>query len=261
MTVIERLRLLLAVHSSYISGVVSCRRWEDPVRSSCRLCVTRPLNSTLSIHGDLALPNLSPSLSRLRRLAVAALVSLFAVVSPASALTADEQAALERASQYVNGLSAITGRFTQTGPDGRQIGGTYYIERPGKIRFDYDKPSTLQIIGDGRFVAVRNIKKNTHDSYPLGRTPLRFLVSPDVNLARDAQVLGVFEDSDRTTLVLADSQSGDGRLSLTFNGPDFQLQQWTVTDAQGLDTTVVLNSMEAGTGLPDKLFRIPRIQN
>ena len=209
------------------------------------------------------MPTLSP-LARLRRLALAAaglvMVGL-AAASPAAALTADEQSALDRASAYVNSLAAITGRFTQIGPDGRQIGGTYYIERPGKIRFDYDDPSTLQIIGDGRFVAVRNTKKNTHDSYPLGRTPLRFLVSPDVNLARDAQVLSVYTDPARTTLVLADSKSGDGRLSLTFDEPDFQLKQWTVTDAQGLDTTVVLNSMQSGSGLADRLFRIPRIQN
>ena len=209
------------------------------------------------------MPNLS---LRFAHRVAAALFSVAALMSvlisvPAAAQTAEEQAALQRASQYINGLSAITGRFTQTGPDGRQVGGTYYLERPGKIRFDYDKPSTLQVVGDGRFVAVRNTRKNTHDSYPLGRTPLRFLVSPDVNLARDAQVLSIFTDATRTTLVMADSKSGDGRLSLTFREPDFQLSQWTVTDAQGLDTTVVLNSMEVGTGLPDRLFRIPRIQN
>lgn len=210
------------------------------------------------------MPNLSLRFAHLRRFALAALLGLSAAVAaatPAAALTAEEQAALGRASQYVNGLSAITGRFTQTGPDGRRIGGTYYIERPGKIRFDYDDPSTLQIIGDGRFVAVRNTSKNTHDSYPLGRTPLRYLVSPNVDLARDAQVLGVYTDPARTTLVLADSQSGQGRLSLTFDEPEFQLKQWTVTDAQGLDTTVVLESMQSGDGLPDRLFNIPRIQN
>lgn len=191
-----------------------------------------------------------------------ALVVGAALAAPALALTADEQAAVQRASQYVNGISAITGRFTQIGPDGRRVGGTYYIERPGKIRFDYDDPSTLQIIGDGRFVAVRNTSKNTHDSYPLGRTPLRFLVSPNVDLARDAQVLSVFADPARTTLVLADRQSGEGRLSLTFDGGEsLRLKQWTVTDAQGLDTTVVLESLQAGDGLPDRLFRIPRIQN
>ncbi len=222
-----------------------------------------PTNHHFALHGDLALPIPRFLARSLRGLATAfAIIAASLVVMPtAHALTADEQAAVQRASQYVNGIKAITGRFTQTGPDGQRVGGTYYLERPGKIRFDYDDPSTLQIIGDGRFVAVRNKRKNTHDSYPLGRTPLRFLVSGNVDLARDAQVLGVYADPARTTVVLADTKSGDGRLSLTFDGPDFQLKQWTVTDAQGLDTTVVLDSMQSGDGLPDRLFRIPRIKN
>lgn len=206
---------------------------------------------------------MSFSLFRPIRLVAAAVIGLHVfAAAPASALTDAERAAVQRASGYINGLVAVTGRFTQTGPDGRRVGGTYYLERPGKIRFDYDDPSTLQIIGDGRFVAVRNKKKNTHDSYPLGRTPLRFIVSPNVDLARDAQVLSVYADPARTTLVLADTKSGEGRLSLTFDGgADYRLKQWTVTDAQGLDTTVVLDSMTAGDGLPDRLFKIPRIKN
>lgn len=195
-------------------------------------------------------------LTRLSAVAASLALSL-AVAAPAAALTAEERATVFKASTYINAIQAMQGRFTQIGPDGRRVVGNYYIERPGKVRFDYDEPSDLRVIADGRIVAVRDTSNGKQEIYPLDRTPLRFLVN-QVDLVNDVQVLGVYADPGRTTLVVADPKSGDGRLSLTFDGPDFTLKQWTVTDAQGLDTTVVLDSMQSGSGLPDRLFKVQR---
>src|SRR5690606_13900528 len=63
---------------------------------------------------------------------------------------------VERANAYFTGLGTLVADFTQVGGDGRRMVGTLYLQRPGKIRFEYDPPSTLEVISDGTSVAVRD---------------------------------------------------------------------------------------------------------
>jgi outer membrane lipoprotein-sorting protein len=165
---------------------------------------------------------------------------------------------VERANAYFTNLSTLVADFTQVGGDGRRQGGTLYLQRPGKVRFEYDPPATLQVIADGRSVAVRDRKLATQDLYSISQTPLKFLLRERVNLGQDIRITGIINDGDSVRINLEDSSTlgGTSRIALYFDSQVESLNQWRIVDAQGFQTVVVLGRIERGRRIDQDLFKI-----
>ena len=164
----------------------------------------------------------------------------------------------DRVSTYLSNIRTLQGDFVQVGPDGGKSEGEFFIQKPGKVRFDYNPPSPVELIADGSSVVVRDRKLATQDLYPLSQTPLRFLLSDQLDLMRDTNVVGVYADDVFVTVVIEERQiiAGTHRLMMMFGAKDMQLKQWTVTDPQGYDTTIAVYNLDT-TKRPDpNLFRI-----
>jgi outer membrane lipoprotein-sorting protein len=176
----------------------------------------------------------------------------------ATALDGDRRALVSRLSDYLSGIQTLVGDFVQVGPDGQRTRGQFYIQKPGRVRFAYDPPSPIDIIADGQSVAVRDRKLATQDLYPLSQTPLRFLLSPQIDLLRDTNIVGVYSDNTFATVVIEETHPlvGTNRLMLMFDAKDLQLKQWIITDPQGYDTTVAIYNLDAGKRPDPALFRI-----
>lgn len=171
---------------------------------------------------------------------------------------AAQKAQAAKVSSYLSSLSTLVGNFVQVGPDGSRTKGDFYIQKPGKVRFEYDEPSPIAIIADGSSVAVRDRKLATQDIYPLSQTPLRYLLSDRIDLLRDTNVVSVTADDLFISVVIEEKQVlvGTSRLMLMIGAKDNQLKQWTVTDPQGYDTTVAVYNLDA-TKRPDPgMFKI-----
>ena len=191
-----------------------------------------------------------------RRVFVAGAATLFLppFLSPALAAAGNESA--QRIADHFAAVKTITGEFVQFGPKGEQTGGTFYIERPGKIRFNYEKPSPIRVIADGKSVVVNNKKLDTWDIYPLDKTPLKLLLSEKIDMNSE-RVKSVKEESDLTTIVMGDkSVFGNSKITMMFDPASFELKQWTITDAQGLDTTVMIFNTKTGVKFDTDLFEI-----
>lgn len=153
------------------------------------------------------------------------------------------------------GVKTMTGEFVQFGPKGDQTGGKFYIERPGKIRFNYDK-SPITVISDGESVVVNNKKLDTWDLYPLSKTPLKMLLSDHVDLS-GGRLRGLKNEPDAMTMVLGDkSVFADATISLMFDPANAELKQWTITDAQRQDTTVMIFNVQKDVRFADNMFKI-----
>ncbi|MFL5206000.1 MAG: outer-membrane lipoprotein carrier protein LolA [Microvirga sp.] len=165
---------------------------------------------------------------------------------------------VERANAYFTNLITLVADFTQVGGDGRRQGGTLYLQRPGKVRFEYDPPATLQVIADGRSVAVRDRKLATQDLYSISQTPLKFLLRERVNLGQDIRITGIINDGDSVRINLEDSSTlgGTSRIALYFDSQVESLNQWRIVDAQGFQTVVVLGRIERGRRIDQDLFKI-----
>jgi outer membrane lipoprotein-sorting protein len=170
----------------------------------------------------------------------------------ATAFDAKQRGLLDRVSIYLSSVQTMVGNFVQIGPDGGRTEGTFYIQKPGRVRFNYNPPSPIDIIADGSSVVVRDRKLATQDLYPLSQTPLRYLLADRIDLQHDTDVVSVTADDTFTTVVIEEKELmiGTSRLMLMFDAKDLTLKQWTVTDPQGFDTTVAVYNLDS-TKKPD----------
>ncbi|MCB4805693.1 outer membrane lipoprotein-sorting protein [Methylobacterium brachiatum] len=185
-----------------------------------------------------------------------------AAVGGPAALAASEPAdaatVLAQANAYFNGMNTLTGNFMQIGADGRRIGGKLTLAKPGRLRFDYDQPSPLEVVADGTSVAVRDRKLATQDLYFIAQTPLKFLLREKIDLARDLTVTDVTNDPGGVRISLEDRATlgGTSKIQLFFDAEMKTLSQWRITDPQGYITTVQLSNLQKPKSVDAGLFFI-----
>jgi outer membrane lipoprotein-sorting protein len=189
--------------------------------------------------------------------------AIFGKSGEATAFDARQRGLADRVSAYLSNVRQLRGNFVQVGPDGGKSEGEFFLQKPGKIRFDYNPPSPIELIADGSSVVVRDRKLATQDLYPLSQTPLRFLLADRIDLMRDTNLIGVYADDVFVTVVIEERQiiAGTHRLMLMFGAQDYQLRQWTVTDPQGLDTTVAVYNLDTKQQPDPNMFRIDYTRN
>ena len=184
-------------------------------------------------------------------------VTLTGTASPAAASSATAQ----KIADHFSSVKSMTGEFVQFGPKGEQTGGKFFMERPGKIRFNYEQPSSFRVVSDGESVVILNRKMNTSDLYPLSKTPLKLLLDERIDVSGD-RVRKVIEDDDLTTIVMSDKQVfGNAEITMMFDPTTFELRQWTIKDAQGKDTTVMIYNVQQGVRFAADTFKIDYAHN
>lgn len=169
--------------------------------------------------------------------------------------SSDQRTDLDKISAYLNAMHAVEGGFTQIGPNGDVDQGKIYIDKPGKVRFEYDAPNPTLVLSDGSSIYVQNRKLNTVDRYPLAGTPLQLILKGDTNLKQNTAILGIHQDGNS---LIVDARTSTNRkksnVTLVFAQSPVELRQWTVIDDQGLSTTVALRNTHPVPSLPDTLF-------
>lgn len=189
-------------------------------------------------------------------LAAAALLPAAAVAAPTRA----EQIA--RIEAYLNGIRTVQSRFFQVSSTGEEATGTLSLERPGRLRIEYDPPSALLIIADGSFLITHDRRLQQSTYLPLSQTPAAVLLGDKIRIdGGEFRVVMLQADAEsiRATIERKD-RPGEGRLALVFGEGPLRLQQWEVTDSQGIVTAVVLEEPRFGVPLKRELFefRDPR---
>jgi outer membrane lipoprotein-sorting protein len=171
---------------------------------------------------------------------------------------ANQKAQAAKVSAYLSSLQTLVGNFVQVGPDGAKTKGDFYIQKPGKLRFEYEPPNPIDVVADGSSLVVRDRKLATQDIYPLSQTPLRFLLSDRIDLLKDTNVVSVTADDLYISVTIEEKQAliGTSRLMLMIGAKDGQLKQWTVTDPQGYDTTVAVYNLDSSKKIDPSLFKI-----
>jgi outer membrane lipoprotein-sorting protein len=181
-----------------------------------------------------------------------------------AALPAADQALVDRAVAYLEGLAEAKARFVQTDARGRATTGQLFMKRPGKARFAYDPPSGLLVVSDGGVVSVQDKRLKTFDQYPLGATPLSLFLAKTIRLDRGVTITRVARMADGFSITARDGKKETaGTITLSFSDTPLALAGWTVTDAQNRPTRVQLQGLERAAGLDRSLFVLkdPRPKN
>ena len=183
---------------------------------------------------------------------------------PAFAPTPQDRADLARIETYLNGLKTLKARFLQVAPDGATSEGNAWLQRPGRMRFEYDKPSPFLLVAGFGSAVFYDRQLNQTTSVPLATTPLGILLADNVKMNGDITVTGISRLPGQIQVTATRTASpGDGTLALIFADNPLVLRQWAVVDAQRQETRVSLFNIELGGNFPPRMFEFndPRLPN
>ncbi len=181
----------------------------------------------------------------------------------AVALTPADKADISRIETYLDGLRTLKARFLQVAPDGNTSQGTAYLQRPGRMRFEYDKPSPYLLVAGFGSAVFYDSELNQTTSVPLATTPLGILLADKVRFGGDVLVTGIERQPGQIQITTTRASSpSDGTLTLVFADKPLTLRQWAVVDANRQETRVSLFGIELGGDFPPRMFEFedPRLK-
>ncbi|MGE4313577.1 MAG: outer membrane lipoprotein carrier protein LolA [Pseudobdellovibrionaceae bacterium] len=188
-------------------------------------------------------------------LAVALVLILTAGIAKAATPSYASDPVVKQAETYMKGFKSAKARFTQTAPDGSSAQGTFYIKRPGKLRFEYDAPLEDFVVADGLFIYFYDATLEQQSNAPIGQTLADFILRDNIKMSGDVTVTAISKTDDRVYIRMvqtADPQAGS--ITLSFTREPFQLKSWQVMDSQGQATLIELSNLQSNVALPNSLF-------
>lgn len=189
---------------------------------------------------------------------IALILTLF-LAFPAAAQTQGSSGAyaerIRAAETYLNQLKTAKARYLLTTADGAQQIGTFYLNRPGKLRFEYDPPLQDFIVADGILIYFYDAQLGEQSNAPIGQTMADFLLRKDIKLSGDVTIEKITEGGGLLQITLIQTTDpGAGSLTLGFTENPVQLKKWRVVDAQGQIVEVELFQLQEGVRLDPDLF-------
>jgi outer membrane lipoprotein-sorting protein len=178
-----------------------------------------------------------------------ALLGVLMFASPALAQVSDPE--VKKAEEYLQSLKTLTADFIQTSTLGSRLSGKFYLNRPGKMRFDYNEVEDF-IVADGVFVYFYDSQLQQQSNAPIGQTLADFLLRKDLSLHDDLKVVQLFKKNGYVSIsVVQKDNPAAGEVELIFSEVPYQLERWRVKDPQGETTEVVLKNLRTGMEFKD----------
>lgn len=172
------------------------------------------------------------------------------------ALSPEEEQLIRDIGTYNSAIRTMAGRFLQIDTQGGRIEGTFFLQRPDKVRFRYNPPSREEIISAGRGFYVINRKDLTQYAYPQDRIPLRQFLGDEIDFFKANIVDVVTSDKYMSITISDDTPVGVVNVSLIFDIASKDLAQWTLTEPSGEELTFSLYDVEKDVEIPKSFFYI-----
>jgi outer membrane lipoprotein-sorting protein len=182
-----------------------------------------------------------------------------AIVATAAAAPAATSGELKSVETSLAATQSMTANFLQTDGKGRQMAGTLSLKRPGKIRFAYGGGVNMLLVANGSTLNFIDYDVGQKSSWPIAKSPLAVLLSPNPDLGRIARIV----PSEHKNVIVVRARDARrpefGTLIMAFvrdgSAPGgLKLEGWTAIDAQNKKTTVRLSNQRYNVGVPDSAF-------
>lgn len=179
------------------------------------------------------------------------------IADPTYVSPTERRAILKAAAGALGAVETAKGRFIQIDPTGQRAVGSFALQRPGRMRFDYDAPVPILIAADGATVAVRDDELETVDRVPLAATPLNLLLDDQLDFETEAEVMRVTKANGQVAITMRDrTGEADGELTLYLDSASYDLMGWRTLDGNDRLTFVELRDVDTGVKLNPRLFII-----
>ena len=208
-----------------------------------------------------------PVLRRVPVIAAALLLLVGATLARAAApvpapLSAQDTLELQRIAAYLNGIRTMTANFQQIANNGGVSTGHLWVARPGRMRFEYDRPNPITLLADATSVYYWDNELRQASKYDLRSTPAWFFLRDPISFGSDVVVTRFERAGGAVRVTVVESANPDsGSLTLAFTGNPPVLRQWTVVDQQGKHTIVTLSDLQFGMALDPRLFQYQSLFN
>jgi outer membrane lipoprotein-sorting protein len=188
-----------------------------------------------------------------------------AAISPQLQLDEEAHSQLQRIEASLNAIHTVRSPFRQSSSNGEIAQGELFLERPGRLRIEYKPPVPVLVVADGTFLIYYDRKLEQVSYIPLVSTPAGILLQKHISLSDKDLVVTAFERDDGTIRVgvARTAAESEGSIRLIFDEQTDTLQQWSVTDAQGITTLVTLEAPVFNAKIDPALFvfKDPRFKN
>lgn len=196
--------------------------------------------------------------------------SLFALltwflVSPALAqddagfMTQEELApnskTINRIQNYLSGISTIVADFTQVAPDGSISTGKFFLQRPGRMRWQYNPPTPILMVADGKELIYYDYELDQISHISLDSTLIGFLAQDKIRFDGKVGIRQFSHEAGVIRITLAQrDKAKDGELMLEFSDSPMVIRNMVVRDATNQVTNVALNNARFGVAIDKELF-------
>ena len=201
-----------------------------------------------------------PMITRRAFLAGAAAAVALAVFGrpAAAALQPADLADLAEIERYLDSIRTMAADFQQYDQEGRVATGRIYLARPGRMRVEYDPPTPYLLVASSGALVYYDAEIDQVTTLPLSSTPAAFLLKDKISLTQGVTVKGFERGPGSLRVEVVDAKDeGAGSVLMVFEDRPLALKQWTVTDAQGIKTQVVLTRADFDIALDPNLFALP----
>lgn len=172
------------------------------------------------------------------------------------ALSPEEEQLIRAINEHNTQIRSMAGRFLQIDTNGGRTEGTFFLERPDKVRFRYNPPSREEIVSVGRGFYVINREQRTYYAYPQDSIPLRQFLGDRIDLLAANLVAVTPSDGYLSITLQDDSPAGTVQVSLIFDTSTLDLSQWTLIEPNGSELTFSIYDVEKNVEIPRSYFSI-----
>lgn len=174
----------------------------------------------------------------------------------AAALSQEDRNLVSEAQAYLQSFTTAKAKFTQINADKREMHGTFYLWRPGRLRFTYDKPYKDLVVADKLMIHFYDGTTGEVSDAPIGQTLAEFILRKEMKLESNEVTVSRVRQSNGLVYITVTQKTdpGMGALTLVFRKEGYELMGWTVIDAQGAITSIKLAGLQTGLTLPASLF-------
>jgi len=163
---------------------------------------------------------------------------------------------LRKIEESLNAVRSLKTDFVQRAPDGTVAEGVLYLQRPGKLRFDFGKNAPFLVVSNGSLLTFVDYEVKQVSRWPIKKTPLGILVDEDIKFDSSIEVPDIIRFAGLVKVPVIDPKRQEyGYIILIFEESTMELKAWEVVDAQGYTTRVALLNPEYNVEIDGKNFK------
>ena len=170
---------------------------------------------------------------------------------------------ISKIENYLNNINTLQAEFIQIDHYGNSKSGILRIAKPGKIRFEYNKPSSIIIISDGKYIIFFDKELEQINRIPKNKIPIKFLIDDKFSFKKNEILIkNLNYDGNVISITIKDNKNHfSGDLTLLFEDKPLMLRQWIIQDSQGFTTKVSLQEISTDIVIDDTYFKFNYQEN